>query len=413
SQISFFIPFLEKEKERREEWGAKGKRNQGKRGLGKERSEASHLISKSPVNEAPKSLLSLGDMLHEYICLKEHKDLINAYTHAAPPPILLRPPLSAAAAAAPTVNNTATPVMMSTSKTLAEASNFSTPTASTSQSQSQPCLKRSRNNSKHVPSSKRTRTQPLLKSVKPPPPQAAAAATASINQDNTLQITPLPSNTALSPVQVQGSSVAKCLFNPGPQTPSPSPTVSPADHIQTPPSQFTTSTVITSETIQVSPMKQVSYYSIETNHCITSPIKTTSKRFRDHVKGRLDFDDTFTSDDNTESPSQPDAFDFDLPNLDCFGADFNFTDLLGDIDLDADYFGHPDNGSSPEPLSGSPDTMVDDSAGEHELLSGMSSTLTEIRSEQGINAAGPNSVTSVKSITKCIKLKTEIHEDQM
>ncbi|GKE42318.1 hypothetical protein Tco_1469602, partial [Tanacetum coccineum] len=41
------------------------------------RSEASHLIAKSPVNEAPRSLLSLGDMLDEYICLKEQKIIIS------------------------------------------------------------------------------------------------------------------------------------------------------------------------------------------------------------------------------------------------------------------------------------------------------------------------------------------------
>ncbi|XP_058003667.1 uncharacterized protein LOC131180079, partial [Hevea brasiliensis] len=41
------------------------------------RSEASSLISKSPVQEAPKSLLSLGAMLNEYICLKEQKVMVD------------------------------------------------------------------------------------------------------------------------------------------------------------------------------------------------------------------------------------------------------------------------------------------------------------------------------------------------
>ncbi|KAI3819063.1 hypothetical protein L1987_12885 [Smallanthus sonchifolius] len=405
------------------------------------RTEASHLISKSPVNEAPKSLLSLGDMLDEYICLKEQKvmlnqeknrleqekfrvqtllrgmqDVMNAYNHggssasvAAPLPSPMLRPLPS------TMPVHKTPVMMSASNSLPEPSNFSTPTTS------QPNLKR-RKNSKDVPAaplaSKRTRSQP---SVKP----SASVTVTSNNQENTLQITPVPST---KPSPVQGSSVAKCLFNPGPQTPSPSPTVSPVDDNHTPPSsnkktvtpqQFTSTnrTVITSETIQVSPMKQVSYYSIERNHCITSPMKPSSKRFttRDHVKGRLDFDgsepvtvnsEMLTSDENTESPSEDDAFDFDLPNLDCLGADFNLTDLLGDFDLDANYFCQPDNGSSPESLSGSPGTMVDDSTGDHDLVSEMSSMMTEIRSEQDMSmaGAGPNSVTSVKSITKCIKV---------
>ncbi|KAL8252643.1 hypothetical protein R6Q59_036336 [Mikania micrantha] len=383
------------------------------------RTEASHLISKSPVNEAPKSLLSLGDMLDEYICLKEQKvllnqeknrleqekfrvqtllrgmqDAMNAYTHAPPSAPLVRPNLASPAPA---------PVMMPTSNTLSETTNFSTPTTS------QQTLKR-RKNSKDAPgaplASKRTRSQ-LSASVKPPPPTITP---------NNQQITSIPAPTTLSP-PAQCSSVAKCLFNPGPQTPSPSPTVSPTVDNQTPlssnrksvitPQQFT-STVITSETIQVSPMKQVSYYSIERNHCITSPMKLGSKRFssRDHVKGRLDFDgseskmveEMLTSHENKESASEDDAFDFELPNLDCLGADFNLTDLLGDFDFGGDYLCQPGTGSSP---SGSPDTMVDDSTGDHELVS---STLTEIRSEQDTNMPVPNSVTSVKSITKCIKV---------
>ncbi|GKC68322.1 hypothetical protein Tco_1100920 [Tanacetum coccineum] len=52
----------------------------------------------------------------------------------------------------------------------------------------------------------------------------------------------------------------------------------------------------------------------------------------------------------------------------------------------------------------SPDTTVDGSTiGDHELLSGMSSTVTEIQNEQHMNAPGQNSVTSVKSVTKALK----------
>ncbi|GKE47439.1 hypothetical protein Tco_1478697 [Tanacetum coccineum] len=158
---------------------------------------------------------------------------------------------------------------------------------------------------------------------------------------------------------LQGSCVAKYrLFNPAPQTPSPSTT----DKSVSPQQQFTSTnrTVLTSETIQFSPMKQVSYYSIERNNCISSPMK--SKRFGT-AKGRLAFDgsemtpsDIPTSDENTTgSPSEDDAFNFDLPNLDCL-ADF----LLGDFDDGErlNYFCQTDNGSSPESLSGSPDTTL-------------------------------------------------------
>ncbi|KAK7256834.1 hypothetical protein RIF29_30362 [Crotalaria pallida] len=41
------------------------------------RSEASSLLSHSPINEAPKTLLTLGQMLDEYICLKEQKVMLD------------------------------------------------------------------------------------------------------------------------------------------------------------------------------------------------------------------------------------------------------------------------------------------------------------------------------------------------
>ncbi|KAL4557948.1 hypothetical protein LXL04_036143 [Taraxacum kok-saghyz] len=419
--------------------------------------------------QVPKSLLALGDMLEEYISLKEQKvilghensrleqekfrvqtllrgmqDVMNAYSGggASAP---LQPPVATPALPAGTFTASPaasfplykTPATMSTSRpsnSLMEPPNFSTPTIT------KPSLKR-RNNLKDVSgapvASKRTRSQLSANRFNSSGTAKSnlQTTTTSSNHEQSLQITPVPSTSHVSPhikpSPVQGSSVAKCLFNPsshspGPQTPSPSPTdksVSPAtNHTplssnKKPPThpQFTSSnrTVITSETIQVSPSKQVSYYSIERNHCITSPMKSNSKRFgsREHVKGRLDFDGSeavemnsgmLTSDENTGSPSEDDAFDFDLPSLDCLGVDFNLTELLGDFD----YFCQPDNasGSSPESLSGSPDTMVNGGTGDHELVSGMSSTMTEIMSEQDMNMPGADSVTSVKSIKKCIKV---------
>ncbi|KAG2404738.1 uncharacterized protein HKW66_Vig0243850 [Vigna angularis] len=41
------------------------------------RTEASSLIANSPIHEAPKSLLTLGEMLDEYICLKEQKVMLD------------------------------------------------------------------------------------------------------------------------------------------------------------------------------------------------------------------------------------------------------------------------------------------------------------------------------------------------
>ncbi|XP_071700476.1 uncharacterized protein [Rutidosis leptorrhynchoides] len=414
------------------------------------RNEASHLLSKLPVHKAPKSLLSLGDMLDEYICLKEQKviitqekkrldqeqfrvqklltgmqDVMNTYNLNQSNPIINSIPPSTAAVNFPVYNNAR--ALMSTSRSSISLSSELTPPTTTTQ----PTLKKrkcSRDVSGAPLASKRTRSQLSTN------PSGANPRTITLppnTSSNDQQITPLASVSHLSAPVLGSSSVAKCLFNPGPQTPSPSPTDKSLDH-QTPPStnykktnltpqKFTSTnrTVITSETIQVSPTKQVSYYSVERNHCISSPMKTTTdtKRFttRDHVKGRLDFDgasgtepvnsETLTSDENSQSPNEDDAFDFELPNLDCLGPDFNFLDLLGDFDLDADQLNNNNNyGSTPESLSGSPDALVDGSPGDHQLLSGMCSTSTEFHSEQDTNIPGPNLVTSVKSVTKCIKV---------
>jgi hypothetical protein len=105
--------------------------------------------------------------------------------------------------------------------------------------------------------------------------------------------------------------------------------------------------VITSERVTVSPFKNMTYYTMERNQCISSssPVKTTLKRMckRDCVKGRLDFDGSDAavnldeSVDNefytSESDKEGGIFDLDLPNLDMFGANFSFSELLVDLDL--------------------------------------------------------------------------------
>lgn len=190
---------------------------------------------------------------------------------------------------------------------------------------------------------------------------------------------------------VQGSNVAKCLFNQaihsppanssGPKTPprasssqteksiSPleiSSTATSANNVT--PQQLVSSNcmIISSETIRVSPSKQIGYYSIERNHCIStlSPVKTNLKPAkRDHVKGRLDFDASdmpscsnalSVGGASTSESDEGEMFDLDLASLDALGADFNLSELLVDFDLDGEgnyCSSHQDMGSSPEPLS--------------------------------------------------------------
>lgn len=191
---------------------------------------------------------------------------------------------------------------------------------------------------------------------------------------------------------VQGSSVAKCLFN-QPLLPIPSNSSGPKTPGRANSSQSDTSTslpeisttancidsnshrdfapirctVISSKRVTVSPNKQM-MYTMERSHCISSPspIRTNLKRqnMREHVKGRLDFDGSSeaTNTDNPivdevstfESDKALDIFDMDLPNLDALG-DFSFSEMLGDLDLDCEgiaYTCSPTSGGSVDSISG-------------------------------------------------------------
>ena len=111
----------------------------------------------------------------------------------------------------------------------------------------------------------------------------------------------------------------------------------------------TNSTLIASETITVSPSKQITY-SVERNCRISSssPIKTDIRRTntRDHVKGRLDFDgsEAAPSIDKpiswevsaSEIRNEVDNLDFDFPDLDALGPDFNFSELMSELGLDGE-----------------------------------------------------------------------------
>ncbi|KAA8518980.1 hypothetical protein F0562_016246 [Nyssa sinensis] len=274
----------------------------------------------------------------------------------------------------------------------------------------------------------------------------------SINQESVLQFSAVQSSshdTMPNGSPFQGSSVAKCLFNQpsrspptnssGPKTP-PQATSSQIDKSVSPlevsstatssnngtPQQIisTNCTVISSGAIRVSPAKQIAYYSVERNHCISSssPVKTNLNRLgkRDHVKGRLDFDgsDVPVKSDKSvidgisasQANKELEMFDFDLPNLDALGLDFSLSELLVDFDLDGegiDYSCQPTL-CSPDTLSESQNEAMDVNLGANQVLSEFSSTVTEIFSERDMNAEGPDSLTSVKSITKCVKILSPV-----
>ncbi|XP_049408619.1 uncharacterized protein LOC125871947 isoform X2 [Solanum stenotomum] len=442
------------------------------------RSEASHLLAKSPVNEAPRSLLSLGDMLDEYISLKEQKvfmdqekcrldhektrvqNLLNGMQHVmnaynASTNLTLPSSIGASSSIPKTGYYSAytSGALMSASmpsNTALDTMKFSSPNSIPSTSK----RKGFKDVSAAPITAKRSRKHLITNQLPLKDPSTDAQPTSSVKQNNIVNnfaVQLSDPGTASDKTPVQGSNVAKSLFSQriqspptnssGPKTPpraSSSQTdksISPVEVCSTATSSkiFTPSlvtatnrTIISSETIRVSPSKQI-FYSIETNHCIstTSPVKTNMKRSirRDQVKSRLDFgasdnipcnsemaagpDMTSTS----ESEKEGDIFDIDLPSLDALGVGFNLSELLYDFDLDGEGIGHscqPTLHSSPDSFSGSPGESGNVNTDANQMTSHISSTVTEVFSEQGMNLLGSDSLTTTKSVTKCIQIVSPV-----
>ncbi|GMI69736.1 hypothetical protein like AT2G37960 [Hibiscus trionum] len=451
------------------------------------RNEASSLISKSPVREAPKSLLSLGAMLDEYICLKEQKVLVeqerarleqekcrvqsllqgmqsvmNAYNVSATASVPMIPHSDATKTVAvvpqsdpragsppgPPVYSTPTVIPVSgPSNSRTERNNYSSSVTSqplprnkrTLEAVTEASAAAKKTRSKSTSRKLTTQGTEKLPESDNVMNRQVAGRSSSLNQSTPPSCTP-------DELTMHISGVAKCLFNRPQQSPptnssgpkTPPQAVSPqSDKSMTPPGVSSTAncghnntpqeitptncTMISTERVTVSPLKQMTCYTIERNHCISScsPVKTCLKRLgkRDHVKSRLDFDGSdatvhvdkpiVNEISTSESEMDTDLFDLDLPNLDALGENFSFSELLVDLDLGSEGFGYPCQptlGTSGAALSGSSNESGDDNLGANQVVSEFSSTVTEVFSENNMNAHGPNNLTSVKSITKCIKI---------
>ncbi|XP_042045883.1 uncharacterized protein LOC121792127 isoform X1 [Salvia splendens] len=454
------------------------------------RSEASYLIAKSPVQEAPKSLLSLGAILDEYITLKEQKVLVdqerlrlehekfrvhnllsgmqeamNAYNSTGsnvitPPPPLPPPSASVAmtsqaefAVGRPAgyypMNNT--PAMMSTTRPL-NSRKVSTHLSTPITNQVPTKRKEIKDVSDGAGVSKRTRrssTQSKDASI------VTQSNNAAKNQETTVINSSAQSfacDNANNGSQVQGTHVVKCLFNqessstrahsPVPKTPplaSPSQTEKSRSPLEistatsskdVTPQQIISAnrTIISSETIRVSPNKQISYYSIERNHVTCSPIKSNLKRsnVKDHVKGRLDFgssempmimeNQTVDGNSTSESEKEGDTLDLDFSSLDTLGLDFNLSDFLLDFDIGGDLASssRQELASSPDTYSGSPLTSGNIEMGTTQITSEYSSTMAGLIGDTNVNlAAGADSVSAMRSVTKCITIVSPVKNQRM
>ncbi|KAK1377473.1 polycystic kidney disease protein 1-like 3 [Heracleum sosnowskyi] len=447
------------------------------------RNEASDLISRSPVTEAPSSLLSLADILNEYINLKGQKvmldqekmcfeqekfkvqtllngmqDVMNGYNSglaaaAVPTQALVGNSGGLVPYVDPAVGSSAVPnvyhnsVVMSASVprgTPANPRNFFTPMTNASSSKRR---KWSKDVSDASNTAKRSCSQSATEHLQANYPNTMTQQSNVSNSGVQNSVVNASSHVDIpGRLSVQGSSVAKRLFNhqkqslpmnsSGPITPprvtsSPpeksgsSPDVDPFTCDVTPQQMMSNCTVIASETITVSPAKQMGYYSIERNCRISasSPMKTNMKRCfskRDNVKGRLDFDGPSAAMDlykpvpcevmASKTEERVDSFDFDLPNLDVFGDDFCFSELMNEFEINCDGMTcQPDGTPSPDDsLSGSPNTSDNAINGCNQVLSELSSSVTEIISEQNMSTPGPDSVTTKKSITKSIQILSPV-----
>lgn len=150
------------------------------------------------------------------------------------------------------------------------------------------------------------------------------------------------------------STVAKCLFNRSDMSPpSDSACLKTPQKLASPQQEVTPTncTVVTKERITVSPHKHIGSYTVERSHMVSSfsPVKSSK---RDHVKGRLNFDDTETeatmdfdappngdhlvSASSSGSEAETDLFDIDFSNIDLLSENFPFSELLVDFDLDGE-----------------------------------------------------------------------------
>ncbi|CAA0836326.1 Unknown protein [Striga hermonthica] len=439
------------------------------------RSEASSLIPKSPVQEAPRSLLSLGAILDEYITLKEQKvwvdqerrrleqeklrvqnllngmqNVMNVYNAgenaALTPPQLLPPATDGSGAMASQAEVGAarpagqcslynSPTLMSTSKpsnVLKDPSSFSTPvphhaTAKRKESNDIPyCPVVSKKSRKRL----QNRDGNLV---------TKSSVAANNHKKHLLSSTAQSSgfDNARNGSQVQVSNVVKCLFNheaPSaanssvPKTP-PRASLSQTENSISPIEVCSTATqqvmsancmIISSETIRVSPSKQISYYSMEKNQITCSPLKTNMKgsSMKGHVKGRLDFGSsdqmltiTENQSPNRTSTSESEEGDFLDLDLDALGLDFNLSEFLIDLDMTSEGLGLSSKqvlDSSPDCNSCSPSESVNVEMGSRQVISDLSSTKAGFNEEKDTSLLGSDTVAAMRSITKCITIVSPV-----
>ncbi|CAI0471213.1 unnamed protein product, partial [Linum tenue] len=400
------------------------------------RNEAASLISKSPVNEAPKSLLGLGMILNDYISLKEQKvmldqervcleqekirvqnllngmqQVMNVYNGTSPAVPSAVPLIQQASA---TKQVAVIPQPPQDGNTIKSPNMVPIPTTASNVVANLPATRKRGGSATNrvLKAPNASKKAKLLSGTTPTTATTNRPGNASIANE-VVQCSSLVASSPNNclPQVANGASIAKRLFNQphssGPETPPQSITCS----ATTTPQNVTPTgcTVITSERVMVSPCKHISY-TVERNRCITSPLKPGFKRSgkRDCVKGRLDFggsDEIMPRVDEEASTPESDkdenVFGLDLPDI--FGPNFSFSDLMSDLDFGMEGFAscpcEPTSGASTDSASG---TSQDGNTGGDQVFSEFCSSVTEVIS--GNDIQGSDAVTAVQSVTKSITI---------
>ncbi|GJN24224.1 hypothetical protein PR202_gb11955 [Eleusine coracana subsp. coracana] len=420
------------------------------------RSDAAHLFKPHHHKPAPKGLLPLADILHDYIALKESRvaidsamnamhSLVSTYYTSNPPPappMRLPPPAGAQPASPPLVP----PLFVASSSSPPQDVSTQAPTA--------------------LPTKKRKATKSAGKSTSASKKSCIAPATTSHvkgkavsqlsidNQEQNVAYAAQPSSMAcaaqpssaehsvLSNLHAQSSSVAKSLFGPAQPQVHSSPSTPQQSHLMegqltgyqiersssvvanahAQAQQDTSSSqcsIVSSKTLIVSPLKGGTYYAVERSYHVSSPLKSTVHKSskREHVKGKLNFDTTDTRPGLNEQICDPmastssdgdkqDDFEIDFTNLDLFNSEFSFSELLLDLDLDTEGV-HCQNTSTSAEVQRLEPVPKSDCMTMDPLLPDSVKTTTADPTED-ITSQGVPSVTSVRAITKRIKIVSPV-----
>ncbi|XP_023638316.1 uncharacterized protein LOC111830487 [Capsella rubella] len=430
------------------------------------RSEASSLLSNSPIRHVPNSLMTLDALLNDYVSLKEQKvtinqervivdqekirvhnlmqgmqNVMNTYNASltVPPPPPATVPASRQNHHSVSSSGLAqynTPNVMSVSllgNKRVDLGDYSTPSTTRSVTGKRKGPDVSIGAPRVTRKVRITSAQGITKGDETNKITQTDKVAYSLSSQTPSETLTLAKTSATNELIGHGSSVVKCLFN---KADSSKPTSSAClgtpqkhdspriDKFKSPQKEVTPTncTIVTKEKFTISPLKQITSYSVERSHLVSSssPVKSTLKMSnkRDHVKGKLNFDDAdtemcleapTTEDLVSASPSgsepEVDLFDMDFSNLDFLGENYTLSELLVDFDLGCG--GSTNNcllQASNAPIETVPWSSLGSGGGNLESDQSFleyTSTETEVTQEKDMNSQGYEAKTAAKSITQC------------